>query len=384
MMTPLGNDCYQQQAFAIQWQMDNNGGLMPNMGRRPSMQHVPFMDFSFFPIRDEAAAANAAAAANSNPNKAPQQQQHVAMDTTTMNSVMANNFVGQFQQQQQQQQQQPLFQAPQVVFQTPSVAAVDPPGSSGVYHQHQADDISEGSDPVSEPSLAVVSMDGSEHSSSSKVSVSEGSSLSDSQRFKPFHEEKWSLRYKELLEFHKANGHAGVPHTYPKNPQLARWVKRQRRQFKLKKEGKPSTMTTERLDLLDSVGFIWDSHDLNWREKLDALTEFKRTMGHCNVPSNFRDKKLATWVKCQRRQYKLYWDGKPSAMSLNRIAALEKVGFEWEIRTTANKNGSASNKAATASSSSMMDKSSEPLPVHVPSTIGCGEQLFLAKAIASL
>jgi len=153
-------------------------------------------------------------------------------------------------------------------------------------------------------------------------------------RFKPFHEEKWSLRYKELLEFHKENGHAAVPHTYPANPQLARWVKRQRRQFKLRRDNRQSTMTTERLDLLNSVGFIWDSHDVNWREKLDGLSQFRREHGHCNVPSNYRDKKLATWVKCQRRQYKLYWDGKPSAMNPERILELEKVGFEWEIRST--------------------------------------------------
>ena len=44
-----------------------------------------------------------------------------------------------------------------------------------------------------------------------------------SHRFKAFHEEKWTFRYKELLEYHKDNGHAAVPHTFPKNPQLARW-----------------------------------------------------------------------------------------------------------------------------------------------------------------
>lgn len=47
----------------------------------------------------------------------------------------------------------------------------------------------------------------------------------DPQRFKKFHEEKWTLRYNELLQFLKENGHAGVPHTYPKNQQLARWGK---------------------------------------------------------------------------------------------------------------------------------------------------------------
>lgn len=49
---------------------------------------------------------------------------------------------------------------------------------------------------------------------------------SQERRFKPFHEEKWSQRYEELLAFQQKHGHAGVPHTYPPNQQLARWIKR--------------------------------------------------------------------------------------------------------------------------------------------------------------
>ncbi len=45
-------------------------------------------------------------------------------------------------------------------------------------------------------------------------------------RFKPFHEEKWSIRYRELQIFHREHGHVAVPHTYPRNQQLARWIKR--------------------------------------------------------------------------------------------------------------------------------------------------------------
>lgn len=157
----------------------------------------------------------------------------------------------------------------------------------------------------------------------------------DGQRFKRFHEEKWSHRFKELLQFHREFGHSAVPHTYPRNPQLARWVKRQRRQYKLRRDGRPSTMTLERLQLLDSVGFVWDSHDVNWREKLSALDAFRHDHGHCNVPSNYSDKKLATWVKCQRRQYKLHVDKKASAMTEERIHELARRGFEWEIRSTA-------------------------------------------------
>ena len=177
----------------------------------------------------------------------------------------------------------------------------------------------------------------SDNSVDDAVDDAEGDDNADSQRFKQFHEEKWSHRYKELLAFHREFGHSAVPHTFPRNPQLARWVKRQRRQYKLRRDGRPSTMTVERLQLLDTVGFVWDSHDVNWREKLMALDNFRREHGHCNVPSNYTDKKLATWVKCQRRQYKLHIDQKPSAMTEQRITELEKRGFEWEIRSSAGK-----------------------------------------------
>lgn len=183
--------------------------------------------------------------------------------------------------------------------------------------------------------------DGSRSFSKEPEVVSSSSSMSsasnttpDGNRFKHFHEEKWNVRYKELLIFRKENGHAAVPHSYPKNPQLSRWVKRQRRQWKLLQENQTSTMTTERLSLLNEIGFVWDSHDVNWREKLDALLSFRHENGHCNVPSNNKDKKLATWVKCQRRQYKLFWDGKPSSMTSERILQLEQAGFEWEIRAS--------------------------------------------------
>ena len=152
-------------------------------------------------------------------------------------------------------------------------------------------------------------------------------------RFKPFHEEKWASRYQELVLFYKEHGHSAVPHTYPKNAQLARWVKRQRRQYKILQDKKPSTMTLERLELLNDLSMIWDSHEVNWREKFELLRSYRSAFGNCNVPSNFKDKKLATWVKCQRRQHKLFCSKKSSAMTRQRIQELEQVGFEWEIRT---------------------------------------------------
>lgn len=93
-----------------------------------------------------------------------------------------------------------------------------------------------------------------------------------------------------------------VPHCYKKNIGLARWVKRQRYQYKLMVDGKQTTMTDERVKLLEDVGFIWDSHAATWEERLNELREFRRIHGDCNVPSSYAENpKLATWIKCQRR-----------------------------------------------------------------------------------
>jgi len=152
-------------------------------------------------------------------------------------------------------------------------------------------------------------------------------------RFRPYQYEQWTEKFQELTDFRKEKGHCQVPHTYTENPPLARWVKRQRYQYKLKMENKQSTMTDERVDLLENIGFIWDSHAAAWAEKLHELKEYAELRGDCNVPSTFPDNpQLATWVKCQRRQYKLLRDGKTSNMTVERIKELESIGFVWEVR----------------------------------------------------
>jgi Helicase associated domain len=179
------------------------------------------------------------------------------------------------------------------------------------------------------------------HSSASSVDSTDTCDTYDdgTQRFKPFHEEKWNTRLKELLQYRLDHGDCLVPHTYTPNPQLARWVKRQRRQYKLMMDNRSSTMSPERLSILNEIGFVWDSHDAAWKEKLNELKEFRHEHGHSLVPSNYRpNPQLATWVKCQRRQYKLYWIGKPSAMTPERILQLDQVGFEWELRTSGHLN----------------------------------------------
>lgn len=153
-------------------------------------------------------------------------------------------------------------------------------------------------------------------------------------RFREYQAEIWSEKFEELCAFRRVHQHCHVPHQYKDNSSLAQWVKRQRYQFKLKMEGKHSTLSDERIRLLNTIGFIWNSHDAVWEERLQDLLQFKMSQGHCIVPSNYEPNiQLAVWTKRQRRQYKKYQEGSASSMTPERIAKLEQVGFVWDCRT---------------------------------------------------
>lgn len=153
---------------------------------------------------------------------------------------------------------------------------------------------------------------------------------------RPYQSKKWQQFFLELVEFKKRRGNCLVPHYYTKNPALARWVKRQRYQYNLRRQGKKSSITHDRIRMLEKIGFVWDSHEAAWVERLKELEMFKAVNGTCSVPATYkRNPKLATWVKCQRRQYRLFCEGKPANISSERILDLESIGFEWEVRQSA-------------------------------------------------
>jgi hypothetical protein len=117
-------------------------------------------------------------------------------------------------------------------------------------------------------------------------------------------------------------------------------VKRQRYQHKLLQQGQKSTLVPSRVKALEDAGFIWDSHSALWEERLNELKAYRRVHGHCNVPSTFTaNTQLSTWVKCQRRQYRLFIDGNPSSnLTDERIAALNELGFQWYGRLIRRRN----------------------------------------------
>jgi hypothetical protein len=150
--------------------------------------------------------------------------------------------------------------------------------------------------------------------------------------FRDYEEHSWNTTFGQFLDFCKVHGHALVPHTLDENPRLAQWVKRQRRQYKLKQSSRHSTLTDARMEKLNTAGFIWDSHAVAWEERCKELQDYKHQQGHCSVPIDYpENRQLAIWVKRQRRQYKLFWDGDSSTTTtFERIGRLVGLGFSWE------------------------------------------------------
>lgn len=153
-------------------------------------------------------------------------------------------------------------------------------------------------------------------------------------RQRTYQSDMWGKRFQELCKYKDHHGDCLVPHNWRENVPLAKWVKRQRYQYKLKKEGKHSTMSDAREIALEQVGFRWEYHKVAWEERLKELHEFREEKGHCNVPSTYPENpQLSVWVQCQRRQYKLYCKGERSYMTEERIEKLRGLDFVWDPRS---------------------------------------------------
>jgi len=128
----------------------------------------------------------------------------------------------------------------------------------------------------------------------------------------------WEALVQALVAFKENQGHCGVPDKWSENPELGRWVSRQRKTFK---KGK---LSEERVVRLEALGFEWDPFTADWEALVQALVAFKENQGHCGVPRRWSENpQLGRWVSTQRKTFK---KGK---LSEERVARLEALGFEW-------------------------------------------------------
>jgi len=148
---------------------------------------------------------------------------------------------------------------------------------------------------------------------------------------------QWNGQFKLLQQYKNDHGDCLVPRrcTTSAGTNLGRWVNTQRQQYKKFEEGKPSHMTQERIDKLESIGFVWDAQESQWNELFELLQLYKNDHGDCLVPHNYTTSagvNLGLWVTKQRQQYKKSQEGKPSHMVQERIKKLESIGFVWDLQ----------------------------------------------------
>jgi hypothetical protein len=155
-------------------------------------------------------------------------------------------------------------------------------------------------------------------------------------QFRCYQAKDWNALFQELTLFQKQYGHCLVPHVLSINPRLGQWVKRQRYQYTLKKNGRHSTLSDDRELALERLGFVWDHRGAIWMEHWNQLCEYQKRNGHSNVTSSNNggpeNRRLATWVKDQRRHYRLHKRGEGSILTPERICKMESLGFIWNPR----------------------------------------------------
>lgn len=93
----------------------------------------------------------------------------------------------------------------------------------------------------------------------------------------------WYDRLKELHEYIQMNGHTNVPQKYSPNQKLGVWVNKQRMEKKNYDDRKATSMTEEKLEALNNIGFVWAKRkgQHSWDTKYRELREYKKINGDC-------------------------------------------------------------------------------------------------------
>ena len=150
-------------------------------------------------------------------------------------------------------------------------------------------------------------------------------------------EEKFQL-FKEYLETHDGN--------YPtsKEVKLYQWVNSQRLAYSkgTKREDgsivyKSIVLTSERIEKLDSINFIWATSKGNtWEEKFNILKSFLKSHQFSEANVTYKGLRLKSWIRLQRDTLIYGVEGENGKVSYysnvitpERIKKLQSIGFKW-------------------------------------------------------
>ena len=138
----------------------------------------------------------------------------------------------------------------------------------------------------------------------------------------------WTERLEALRSFRASNGHCLVPSDHPADPQLSKWVQKQRAQMKRRQEGGKSQLTEERVAQLEAIGFCFSVLDAKWDERLRDLRRYCRTWRDDFATIARKSPGLGKWLYKQKREYQLKVAGRPSSLTDRREQELRDLGFD--------------------------------------------------------
>ena len=131
-------------------------------------------------------------------------------------------------------------------------------------------------------------------------------------------ESQWEEMFAALKEYKDKHRHCNVPRNWLENKQLATWVNVQRANYR------KGNLSEEHIKRLEDIGFVWEPIKLAWEKKFEALKEYRKNHGDCNVPQGWAEnEQLGTWVSNQR--------ARKAKLSKDHIKRLEDEGFIWNI-----------------------------------------------------
>jgi hypothetical protein len=148
----------------------------------------------------------------------------------------------------------------------------------------------------------------------------------------------WEQHLDSLSAYKCRHGDCNVPQRWGEDPQLGRWVDKQRALKKQLDRGEPCRgMTAARATKLDALGFAWELFGAGWEAQLAKLKAYKCRHGDCNVSQGWaEDPQLGRWVREQRTRKKALERGESSkGMTAARVVKLDALGFAWEMSAAA-------------------------------------------------
>jgi hypothetical protein len=129
----------------------------------------------------------------------------------------------------------------------------------------------------------------------------------------------WEKGFEKLQQYWRENTNCLVSRKFITDDgyRLGQWVGVQRQRRKI--------LSDDRVDRLNSIGFVWDRLSERWDSAFAKLMDFKEKNGDCLVPADFKTEyglALGLWVSSQRLN--------KAFLSPDRFERLQSIDFVWD------------------------------------------------------